>query len=519
MRRASAISSAAAVGNASKKFHLHETFLPQAFENMLVGWIIHQRSKKPPLPISHLILQEKANEASKFFIKKLEAITPLPSHLDKQLKALSQCTFSAGWASNFCKRFHVASLTAHGEGGSVNEADVNSCRRDLQEMLSSYALSDIYNADEFALFFQLLPTRSLEFIKNRSTRRGNKPYSGRLTGLVCCNADGSHKIKPLVIGHAQTPRALKYVNKVLLPCSYTFSENAWMTMNIFNDWLETFNNTMMHRDKSVILLIDGAPGHNRARSIQLSNTKVYIFPGNLTSHVQPCDAGIIRSLKSKYRQRLVKRMLRVYEQDESYIKMDINQAIRMLAAAWDEVETQCIQNCWIKTGILPPSYAANIRSEREPLTSATQLGEEILHKLSNLNLDNGQPLNFEDYVDIEQKYETEQHEPLSEENLYNDALRELGIETSQADANENPQAEVVQVASDDEDTDSKEAAQTTNKEAIAAAEVILSHIQQQDNMDSEKQTELMIAIQRYIEDTEEKMLKSKKQSSIRDYFQ
>ena len=47
---------------------------------------------------------------------------------------------------------------------------------------------------------------------SREIRRGFKKSKARLTGLVCTNADGSDKLKPLVIGKAKVPVALRRVN-------------------------------------------------------------------------------------------------------------------------------------------------------------------------------------------------------------------------------------------------------------------------------------------------------------------
>ncbi len=64
----------------------------------------------------------------------------------------------------------------------------------------------------------------------------------------------------------------------------------------------------MRRQKiHVCLLIDNATGHNLSTIVtkELTNVKIHYFLPNCTSHLQPCDAGIIKSFKSHYASQLV----------------------------------------------------------------------------------------------------------------------------------------------------------------------------------------------------------------------
>ncbi|KIK16647.1 hypothetical protein PISMIDRAFT_83907, partial [Pisolithus microcarpus 441] len=75
---------------------------------------------------------------------------------------------------------------------------------------------------------------------------------------------------------------------------------------------------------------------------------------NLTSHVQPNDAGIIRTTKALYRKAFC---LRAVELDEAgaheIYKIDLLEAMRMIMAAWNAVASSTIMNCWKHTGIQP----------------------------------------------------------------------------------------------------------------------------------------------------------------------
>ena len=87
-------------------------------------------------------------------------------------------------------------------------------------------------------------------------------------------------------------------------------------MVVFEDWLVKLNSQFLRQDRKIILLVDNAGCHNLSEEFkkQISNITVEYWAPNFTSVIQPCDAGIIRAFKSKYRNKLVKFMLNSYEE-------------------------------------------------------------------------------------------------------------------------------------------------------------------------------------------------------------
>jgi hypothetical protein len=65
--------------------------------------------------------------------------------------------------------------------------------------------------------------------------------SGILSVAIISNADGSEKIKPIVIGKFAKPRSFGKWNPNSI-VSYYYNSTAWMTMEIFEKWLKDFNN-------------------------------------------------------------------------------------------------------------------------------------------------------------------------------------------------------------------------------------------------------------------------------------
>ncbi|PIA12881.1 hypothetical protein COEREDRAFT_34306, partial [Coemansia reversa NRRL 1564] len=75
---------------------------------------------------------------------------------------------------------------------------------------------------------------------------------------------------------------------------------------------------------------------------------------NLTAHVQPMDAGIIHSMKCKYRYEFLTRAVKhSITNNDDVFAIDQLQAMQLIKLAWLEVTVMTITNCWYKTGIMP----------------------------------------------------------------------------------------------------------------------------------------------------------------------
>ncbi|KAH9374877.1 hypothetical protein HPB48_014681 [Haemaphysalis longicornis] len=66
------------------------------------------------------------------------------------------------------------------------------------DITARYNPSDIFNTDETALLWQLLPSRTLAHRNEKC--HGCKHNKLRITILLATNMDGSSKFRPLVIG-------------------------------------------------------------------------------------------------------------------------------------------------------------------------------------------------------------------------------------------------------------------------------------------------------------------------------
>ena len=216
----------------------------------------------------------------------------------------------------------------------------------------------IYNCDETALYYKILPDRTLATKNDTEKRKGHKLIKDRLTILLCTNWAGTHKLKPLCIGKYQSPRCLHHVNRDNMPVIYANTKKEWMTASVFQDWFsKTFVPAVRkyQRENNIarkaVLLLDNCPAYPPADTIKFADGSItsYYLPKNTTSMIQPLDQGIIANFKLKYRQDLVQGVIEDGSDIPSFLKkVTIKDAFYHAATAWDNVLPTTIYRCFNK---------------------------------------------------------------------------------------------------------------------------------------------------------------------------
>ena len=80
-----------------------------------------------------------------------------------------------------------------------------------------------------------------------------------------------------------------------------------------------------------------------------------MLPQSATSKVQPCDQGVIRSLKASYREKLARLLL-----TKEAKKVSLYEGLMMVRASWSNVTEQVVRNCWKKSGLTFEESAAEV---------------------------------------------------------------------------------------------------------------------------------------------------------------
>jgi len=311
-------------GSKMMSTNLRKSNFPQ-LEEALLKSMTEYKAKRPGLIITGDILKAKAAD----FAEKL---------------GISNFKASNGFIARFKYRNSLSYGSFSGESATVDKESCADWMNKLPIMLANYEPRNIFNWDETALFWRLLANKSY-FLKDES-RHGGKQSKERITLNVMVNADGS-QMDLIIIGKSKNPRSFKAVKK--LPFCYYSNQKAWMTAFIFNDILTSFDKKMKLENRNVILFVDNFSGHQLTK--KLSNVKVEYFPPNASSLLQPCDQGIIWSLKSNYKKILLKQLIANYDNnnfnDKSITLLD---ALRMIKDAMLAVTAQAIRNCFVKSG-------------------------------------------------------------------------------------------------------------------------------------------------------------------------
>ncbi|KAI5116181.1 hypothetical protein M0805_002680 [Coniferiporia weirii] len=257
-------------------------------------------------------------------------------------------SLSNGWVDSFKQRYMLGQIKFFGEAASVSLEGVATAQVRMQELLSGYDRHDIYNMDETGLYYRMPPDRALAH-KQLSGAKGDKT---RITLAFTANTDGSDIRKPLFIGHARKPRCFNKKEGTRLGFYYFWNKSAWMRGSIFQIFLDDFDRDMRTQGRNVVLTVDNAPSHIFDES-KLTNVKVVFFSPNMTSHIQPMDAGIIRTFKAHYRRLYI---LRVLDRDDQNIQdiyhIDQLEGMNLAIEAWSYVHSRTVANCWNHTKIL-----------------------------------------------------------------------------------------------------------------------------------------------------------------------
>ena len=313
----------------------------EELDHRLIEWIRQQRSKC--MPVTSLMVINQAR------------------NYHEELNIEGQCEYSESWLQKFKKRHGVKSVKICVEKQPSVEYDPAECYFDeFAKMVSDENLSpeQIYNADETSLYWRYVPRKTLA-TSSEGPPSCFKDTKDRVTVLGCANAAGTHKLKLAVLGKKQHPTCFKGVTN--LPVHYYANKKAWVTPVMFTDW---FNNHFVpaaraHCRKSgleenckIVLFLDNCSAHPRAELLVKNNVFGIYLPPNVTSIVQPCDQGILRSMKTKYKDFFLNYMLDAVNRGigmKDFVKeFTLKDAIYALANAWKCVTKSTLKNAWHK---------------------------------------------------------------------------------------------------------------------------------------------------------------------------
>ena len=192
----------------------HKHFQLEKVDAVLLEWFRTVSAGKAG--VSGALLQEKAKE---FAIK-------LKFQEEDVVK------IDMNWINRFKSRHGIVAKKLHGEAARMSQKVVEDWRNNLlPAILRQFSLADIFNMDEMALFWKLLPDNTHHF-KGETCSGGKRPKD-RLTVLCGASAMGE-KLPLLVIGKYLMPRCFRGEN---VPVTYVANKRSWMTGEIFTRYV------------------------------------------------------------------------------------------------------------------------------------------------------------------------------------------------------------------------------------------------------------------------------------------
>ena len=114
----------------------------------------------------------------------------------------------------FQNRHNICLKSICGEAKGADQALIEDGRLAIKRVTKDFASEDIYNNDETAKFFRLLPNKTLA--SKGSNVSGLKQSKDRITIGCCANSNGTDKCKLTIVHKFQRPRCFGKTLGVLL---------------------------------------------------------------------------------------------------------------------------------------------------------------------------------------------------------------------------------------------------------------------------------------------------------------
>ncbi|MEE6461462.1 hypothetical protein FKM82_001295 [Ascaphus truei] len=290
-------------------------------EKLLIIWLEDQSQRH--VPISLALIQAKA-------LSLYEDIK------QQHGEGTTEETFTAskGWFMRFKERANLHNIKVTGEAASADEESAKTFPVTLAKIIEDggYCARQVFNVDETGLYWKKMPSRSY-IAKEEKSMPGFKVAKDRLTLLLGSKAAGDFKLKPLLVYHAENPRAFKGYAKSTLPVIWKSNRKAW------------------NLDFKALLLLDNAPGH-----------PVYLDDHHPNA-IRATDVEGGPTLK------------------EFWKGYNILHAVRNIGEAWNEVKQSNLNGVWRN---LCPDFVSNVQGLTETVAEVT---ETVVQMARDLNLE------------------------------------------------------------------------------------------------------------------------------------
>lgn len=359
---------------------------------------------------------------------------------------------SVGWLEKFRSRYlFIAKSLQKKASCTLSESDFHKCINEIfPRIMKEYKADNIFCVSETCLYYKCLLDKK---------RMGKCDYFSEdqikewVTLLIATNMSGSEKQPLLLIGNLQNPVCFSHFKS--FPMEYKYSKTAFMTAEIFEEWLRKLDDKLFFESRKIAMIINDSPSHKKIENLKA--IKLYNIPSDLTSLIQPMSNGIIKNLKYYYRKNIVLKFISSLNKTQTR-KASLLDCMRDIYLAWESVSPSVITNSFKKAGFPINSNAQNTTTTPQPDTDSDSVQKDWkkLQEMSCIPHD----MTFESYVNIDENFML--LNDMSDSEIFNELLAEKIAEQ--------------------EGEDSKPLRVPVLNEALSATESLQSFIESRDNV-------------------------------------
>ncbi|PSN45177.1 hypothetical protein C0J52_03940 [Blattella germanica] len=272
---------------------------------------------------------------------------------------------SPGWLDRFKKRNGIRHFTLSGECKPM--AFVSR----LDSLLEDLTPDQVYTCDHLVLRYRTLP--------GRSHGSGDK-----VTIMLCCNASGSHRLPPVVMG--LEPRSS---NANVLPVLYK-EQSSCLSEPQLKEWFhEEFVHAVKtrHQEKACLLL------NNVASQAELvsGDIRSLTFPHTVAVPMQPMHQGILKQMLLRCRHSLLSALVgrclsEAKHLDELVTSLSIDDVVYTCSTVWDEMPESVLVNSWRQCWNFQDASSFIVKqepSDADELDMASII--DLLHQLPDID--------------------------------------------------------------------------------------------------------------------------------------
>ncbi|KAA6396629.1 MAG: putative Tigger transposable element-derived protein 6, partial [Streblomastix strix] len=366
-------------------------------EDALYICLTEFKERFPGQPLTDEMLKEAANRLNIIIVNKLD-----PENLDYIPPV------SSGYITRWKDRNLIVRKKINGEQESANKQAAYNWTLDfLPELIEQFGEENVYNIDEFALYYLQGIDHTLGIKEQKEY--GIKKSKKRITGLIRASVTGK-KSKILLIGPVKQPHCFR--GHMIKTFTYNNQRNAWINSLIFNSYLHQLDADFRMNKKFVAIICDNCSAHATYNE-QFTNISIYYLPANTTSIAQPMDAGVIHSLKKRYKSQISQQQL-----DNILIgkqlSFDLFKACVLITHLWNETKIEVIQHefqkAWNNEDVVSDEdFNENTKEENEQ-TRCAMTEDEICDYILEDQLDDQEEEDSED--DLDNEDEINSHEDI-----------------------------------------------------------------------------------------------------------